>query len=37
MIAKPFRQVTDMVRQRRPYFSYEKDTENDENDTKQYE
>lgn len=33
MIAKPFRQVADMMRQRRPDFGYEEDTEND---TKQY-
>lgn len=36
MIAKPFRQVADMMRQRRPDFGYEEDSENDENDTKQY-
>lgn len=36
MIAKPFRQVADMMRQRRPDFGYEDDAENDENYTKQY-
>lgn len=36
VIAKPFRQVADMMRQRRPYFGYEENPENDEHDTKQY-
>lgn len=36
MIAKPFRKVADMMRQRRPDFGYEENPENDEHDTKQY-
>lgn len=36
VVAEPFRQVADMMRQGRPDFSYEEDAENDENDTKQY-
>ena len=36
VVAKPFRQVTNMVRQRGPDFGGKKDPENDEKDTKQY-
>ena len=36
VIAKPFRQVSNMVRQRGPDFGCEENPEDDEKDTKQY-